>query len=686
MDLTTLLQAPGQEPQPLTDEFGDPIVGIMPTWSPSGEQILYGKLTGSGPGALLESINVVNADGAAAHAIYTFPEPLSMGFRYPDWSPDGTRVVFGLDEVVRYTGHLFLLEGIGDPAGATLRQLTTGEVYHHDSPHWSPDGTRIAFTRSPWDEGTWGGSDIWIKDVDTGVETQVTDTPSIGEYAQGWCPYDGSIYYIEGWLPINVGRILPDGTGEEVVAPGLDLMYTVLHDFWWAPTGAWVDGINALPGESVAPRIRIADAEDLAGAQAKVRYTGCCDTLAFDSVLKGESILDWMMLEPSIGPDVATVLAFAADPATQSISGAAHLFDLNVTNSPAAQPGDMQLLTFDELLLSDDWGAPLDRAAFDGGVRTIPFASLEVSYITGPVCADAVDPVPVPVTITALDRDGFLMADCAATVNLWALDAWEWPKFSHPVTPVSATLVGGVWSGEVTVAEPSRGVEIAAQWGDILGSTNSVPAVGKGDPNGDSEVNILDVVIVANMAIGRGEWEPWQWWAGDTNRDGEVNIFDVVETANRALEEMEGMAAVSAKGPGPAADTIAVMASTTQGESQVVLSLDLSDCAGLAGIQVELKYDTKKLTYAGVEAGDLLAGTSSWTVMDNDLRGAVKAIAFTPSREVLPGGEGTVLTFTFDRTGKGRGKIDVTSVKLADASGGEIACQVAKGREKLKRK
>ncbi|NIM49122.1 MAG: hypothetical protein GTO22_07655, partial [Gemmatimonadales bacterium] len=89
------------------------------------------KLTGPGPGALLESINVVNADGTAAHAIYTFPEPLNMGFRYPDWSPDGTRVVFGLDEVVRYAGHLFLLEGIGDPAGATLRQLTTGGVYHH---------------------------------------------------------------------------------------------------------------------------------------------------------------------------------------------------------------------------------------------------------------------------------------------------------------------------------------------------------------------------------------------------------------------------------------------------------------------------------------------------------------------------------------------------------------------------
>ncbi len=117
-----------------------------------------------------------------------------------------------------------------------------------------------------------------------------------------------------------------------------------------------------------------------------------------------------------------------------------------------------------------------------------------------------------------------------------------------------------------------------------------------------------------------------------------------------------------------------------------MLALDLSDCAGLAGIQVELKYDASRLSYSGASGGELLAGATSWTLMDNDLGGVVKAIAYTASRETLAGGEGTVLTFTFDRLGKKAGKADLTSVQLSDANGGEIAAQLAKGKGRGKGK
>jgi len=681
MDLTTLLQAPGQEPRPLTDEFGGPILGMMPAWSPSGDQIVYGspnpELTA------LESINVVNADGTGARSLYTFPEPDPRAFEYPDWSPDGTRIVFGLDEVVRLEGHLYLLENLDDPGGATLHQLTTDDSFHHDAPHWSPDGTRVVFTRSPRGVGTSEGSDIWVIEVDTGVQTQITHTPHIEKMANGWCPYDGYVYFGEGW-PTVVKCILPDGSGEEVVASDLYPITVVLERWSWAPTGVWIDGLNALPGEGVTAKMAIADAENLAGVQAKVRYTGLCNTLAMYSVEQADAILDWAMPSPAIGPDVASFLAYASNPETQALSGDGHLFDLNVTNSLAAQPGDLQLLTFDDLKLSDDWGDPVERISFAGGVHTIPFAYLQVSFVTGPVWADPNDPLSFPVSIIARDRTGELMPDCQASVELDAISTWMWPHLYLPiVTPSSAALVDGVWSGEVRVLEPGPNLQLLAHWEDIGGYSNSFQAIGKGDPSGDSRINIFDVVKIANMAIGRGEWEPWQWWAGDLNGDDLVNIFDVILCANAAMAAMETMGVGRAGAPPvvtPPSELVIVTTDVSASGGQVVLSVKVSDCAGLAGIQVELGYGGKKLAYAGVSGGELLAGARSWAVMDNDLGGTVKAIAYTSSAEVLLGGDGTILTFAFNQTGKGKAKVRLTSVELADVEGSEIPSQTSAGK------
>ena len=108
--------------------------------------------------------------------------------------------------------------------------------------------------------------------------------------------------------------------------------------------------------------------------------------------------------------------------------------------------------------------------------------------------------------------------------------------------------------------------------------------------------------------------------------------------------------------------------------------MKLSNCAGLAGVQVELEYDGRKLAYSGVSAGELLTGASSWSVMGNDLGGRVKAIAYTASADVLSGGEGTILTFTFNQTGKGKAKVEVTSVQLADVEGSEISSQSSAGK------
>ncbi len=663
LDVTTLLQTVDQTPRDVLDEMGNPIGGDMPAWSPSGDKLVYGYWW-----ALDEAVTIrmVNADGTGAQ-IFTFPELPHGWFRYPDWSPDGTRVVFELATAAHNNSHLYLLENIDDPGGPTLRRLGNDDSWSEEAPHWSPDGTRVAFTRFPTgSQGKGPGSEIWVMDVDTGVETQLTNSPQLGKCATSWGLYDGYIYYLADGLH----RVLPDGTDDQLVNSNISPLLWTLERVSWGRSGVWLDGLNALPGETVISKMGIADAEDLAGVQAQVLF----GSLGMYSADLGDSIFDWAMPSPVIQPGKASLLAYASDPANQSIWGPAHLFDLTMTNPPSAIPGETRLMTFDNLLLSDEWGDPVSTVNFAGGIHTIPFANLLVSDIAGPIGADPEDPMLVTVTITALDRNGWTIPDCNVDIDLGTFDWGHWRNLPQPVTPNGVAIAGGEWTGQVYLPNPIPSVRLLANWEDIGGYSNWFQAIGKGDANADNSVSIFDVVKIANMAIGRGTWADWQLWAGDLNRDHEVNVFDVVICANKAMEGMQSLSVGRTAPVAPPAGPVTVTTTTNTSATQTTITVELSDGAGLAGTQVELTYDAKKLKYAGMTRGALLK--SSWAALNNDLGGTVKAIAYTAGGDVLTGGKGALFTFTFNTIGKGAAKVELTSVKLSDAQGAPVPCQI----------
>ena len=92
--------------------------------------------------AIGTALHVLDANGGNQRRI----TPWALGAGNPDWSPDGTRIVFTSEG-----GHTPFIYTVG-AHGAGLTQLTKNKPGRFDQfgmqAVWSPDGSQIAFSQS----------------------------------------------------------------------------------------------------------------------------------------------------------------------------------------------------------------------------------------------------------------------------------------------------------------------------------------------------------------------------------------------------------------------------------------------------------------------------------------------------------------------------------------------------------
>jgi Tol biopolymer transport system component len=177
---------------------------VDPDFSPDGSQIVFCLVK-----EILEDseLYVINADG-------TGPTKIGLGFD-PSWSPVEDKIAYTFNDQI-YTMN---------SDGKEITKLTT--EYSSMAPGWSPDGTKITYTY--YEDGK---ASVWIMNSDGTGKTPLT-TSMDGECSISSFSYDGlKIVYLKGprWythiemMPTKLNEIWimnSDGSNKHMIyAPG----------------------------------------------------------------------------------------------------------------------------------------------------------------------------------------------------------------------------------------------------------------------------------------------------------------------------------------------------------------------------------------------------------------------------------------------------------------------------------
>ncbi len=134
-----------------------------PSWSADGEKIVFSDNY---------SLFTINLDGSGLYKVVGFD---SIGARSLAWSPAavpgrGFRIAFSKGEGTAHRSDICLIS----PDGGTVENLHNTADIHELDPTWSPDATRLAYSKSWKDEVTGVyPKEMWVHDFTTGEATRV---------------------------------------------------------------------------------------------------------------------------------------------------------------------------------------------------------------------------------------------------------------------------------------------------------------------------------------------------------------------------------------------------------------------------------------------------------------------------------------------------------------------------------
>lgn len=200
---------------------------------------------------------------------------------------------------------------------------------------------------------------------------------------------------------------------------------------------------------------------------------------------------------------------------------------------------------------------------------------------------------------------------------------------------------------------------------DLTSVLSTLPVI-LGDVNNDHKVNVQDVLLTANVSVGK-DVDGFVFRAADVNKDGIINVSDVLLVANIAVGNSVTVSA--APRFGESHDVLHVSDFMLHPGEERTVDVMLDNTVGFSALQMNLRLpagvNLKKVAITG------RATDGHAVVYNENTPGNINLMAFAASTENFIGNDGAILKLTLqaDKDFCGEGAIELTDVKLAESDG-----------------